>query len=138
MPTQLSHFEKFLPTQLLGPTRLLNFKISSHLHCYSDSTLIRHLRVQSKVRGRFRKILWPSQNMQTQSMLQRKNVKRKSLQIPRKFFFYLDNFFLWVSTLPFRCWKKKIGWLWCTSTWRACVFYEMECTLKVLINFCPV
>ena len=44
-PTHLSHFEKFLPTRLLGPTRLLNFKISSHLHCYSDSTLIQHHRV---------------------------------------------------------------------------------------------
>ena len=45
MHIHLSHFEKFLPTRLLGPTRLLDFKISSHLHCYSDSTLIRHLRV---------------------------------------------------------------------------------------------
>ena len=43
--SHLSHFEKFLPTRLLGPTRLLNFKISSHLRCYSDSTLIRHFRV---------------------------------------------------------------------------------------------
>ena len=45
MPTHLSDFEKFLPTRILGPTRLLHFKISSHLHCYSDSTLIRHPRV---------------------------------------------------------------------------------------------
>ena len=37
--TDLSHFEKFLPT------RLSNFKIISHIHCYLDSTLIRHLRV---------------------------------------------------------------------------------------------
>ena len=44
-PIHLSHFEKFLPTRLLRPTRLLNFKISSHLHCYSDSTLIQHLKV---------------------------------------------------------------------------------------------
>ena len=33
-PTHLSHFEKFLPKRLLGTTRLLNFKISSNLHCY--------------------------------------------------------------------------------------------------------
>ena len=32
-------------TRLLRPTRLLNFKISSHLHCYLESTLIRHHRV---------------------------------------------------------------------------------------------
>ena len=38
-------FEKFLLTRLLGPTPLLNFKISSHLHCYLDSTLIQHPRV---------------------------------------------------------------------------------------------
>ena len=37
--------KKFLPTRLLGPTRLLNFKISSHLHCYLDSTLIRPMQV---------------------------------------------------------------------------------------------
>ena len=43
--THLSHFEKFLPTRLLGPTHLLNLKISSHLHCYLDSTLIWHPRV---------------------------------------------------------------------------------------------
>ena len=49
MLTHLSNFEKFLLTRLLGPTRLSNFKISSHLHCYSDSTLIRHLRVDIKV-----------------------------------------------------------------------------------------
>ena len=30
---------------LLGPTRLLNFLIISHLHCYLDSTLIWHLGV---------------------------------------------------------------------------------------------
>ena len=35
----------FLPTLLLGPTRLLNFIIFSHQHCYSDSTVIRHPRV---------------------------------------------------------------------------------------------
>ena len=45
MHIHLSHFEKFLPTRLLGPTRLLDFKIISHLHCYLDSTLIRHHRV---------------------------------------------------------------------------------------------
>ena len=32
----------------LGPTRLLDFRIISNLHCYSDSTLIRHHRVSSK------------------------------------------------------------------------------------------
>ena len=32
-------------TQVLGPTRLLNSKEFSHLHAYSDSMLIRHLRV---------------------------------------------------------------------------------------------
>ena len=30
---------------LLGPTRLLNFRIFSHQHCYLDSTVIRHPRV---------------------------------------------------------------------------------------------
>ena len=45
MPTNLSHFENFLPTQLLGPTHLLDFKFFSHLHCYLDSTVIQHLRV---------------------------------------------------------------------------------------------
>ena len=35
-----------IPTYTVtGPKHLLNFKISSHLQCYSDSTLIRHLRV---------------------------------------------------------------------------------------------
>ena len=41
----LAFMRKFLPTHLLGPTWLLNFRIFSYLHCYLDSTLIRHLRV---------------------------------------------------------------------------------------------
>ena len=40
---------KFLPTRLLGPRILSNFKISSHLHCYLDSTLIQHLRVPRRL-----------------------------------------------------------------------------------------
>ena len=39
-------FEKFLPTRLLGPTCFLNFKIISHVQCYSDPILIKHLRVR--------------------------------------------------------------------------------------------
>ena len=45
MPAHLLFFQTFLPTRLLGPTRLLNFRIFSHQHCYSDSKVIRHPRV---------------------------------------------------------------------------------------------
>ena len=40
-------FEKFLPTRLLGPIRLLYFSIFPHLHGYLDSTVIWHLRVST-------------------------------------------------------------------------------------------
>ena len=43
--TYVKVLRKFLPTRLLGPTRLLNFKISSHPHCSLDSTLIQPLSV---------------------------------------------------------------------------------------------
>ena len=43
--TYVKVLRKFLPTRLLGPTRLLNFRLFSHLHGYLDSTLIRHHRV---------------------------------------------------------------------------------------------
>ena len=45
--TYVKVLRKFLPTRLLGPTRLLNFRFFSHLHGYLDSTLIRHLRVNT-------------------------------------------------------------------------------------------
>ena len=48
---QISGF--FPPTLLLGPTRLLNFRIFSHQHCYSDSTVIRHPRVYVYGRGTY-------------------------------------------------------------------------------------
>ena len=49
LPTLLKRVGKIIfylvPTRLLGPTRLLNSKIFSHLHDYSGPTFIRHLRV---------------------------------------------------------------------------------------------
>ena len=45
--TYVKVLRKFLPTRLLGPTRLLNFRLFSHLHGYLDSTLIRHHKVIS-------------------------------------------------------------------------------------------
>ena len=45
--TYVKVLRKFLPTRLLGPTRLLNFRFFSHLHGYLDSTLIRHHRVDT-------------------------------------------------------------------------------------------
>ena len=49
LPTLLKRVGKIIfylvPTRLLGPTRLLYFKKLSHLHCYSELTLIRDLRV---------------------------------------------------------------------------------------------
>ena len=46
--TYVKVLRKFLPTRLLGPTRLLNFMFFSHLHGYLDSTLIQHHRVHRK------------------------------------------------------------------------------------------